>query len=243
MPRLQWSRGSWAGERAETARGKKGLTLSSRTAGCRACLSARLRVHVCVCTCVSAMAYPYPALFPLCMWDAAGRWKVVWHLSVWHYQWCVSERQECVGVQTWARGGGGGGGGWRKRVCECLCGLAAAVVVVWGEGGISTEPHSRWCRCEWVFSVSARPGLSSSRAQVRGIHLCLTLHWGFRCLLAHYRLRAKLWTFVCIQHKWHQARPRFLYVAKFSSAKVQAVSCRSHASSSRIAHHTVEERG
>lgn len=148
------------------------------------------------------------------MWDAAGRWKVVWHLSVWHYQWCVSERRECGGVQTWARGGGGGGreGGWRKRVCECLCGLAVVVaVVVWGEGVISTEPHSRWCRCEWVFSVSARPGLSSSRAQVRGIHLCLTLHWGFRCLLAHYQLRAKLWTFVCIQHKWHKARPRFFF--------------------------------
>lgn len=31
-------------------------------------------------------------------------------------------------------------------------------MVVGGVGGISSESQSRWCRFEWVFSVSARPG-------------------------------------------------------------------------------------
>lgn len=53
-----------------------------------------------------------------------------------------------------------GWGGWRKRVCFCVC-----VLVI---GGISTESQSRYCRCEWVFSVSARPGLSSSPVEAQG---------------------------------------------------------------------------
>lgn len=39
----------------------------------------------------------------------------------------------------------------------CVCGLRM-MVVVGGVGGISSESQSRWCRFEWVFSVSARPG-------------------------------------------------------------------------------------
>lgn len=56
-------------------------------------------------------------------------------------------------------------GGQKKRVCVCVFVRAG---VGGGMGGISTEPQSRWCRCEWVFSVSARPGLSSSRVEVQG---------------------------------------------------------------------------
>lgn len=70
----------------------------------------------------------------------------------------LEEEEEEEGDEGWADAEG---------VCACVCGL---LVGRRGEGvaGISTEPQSRWCRCEWVFSVSARPGLSSSRAHVQG---------------------------------------------------------------------------
>lgn len=44
-------------------------------------------------------------------------------------------------------------------------GLVVVEEVGGGWGGIS-----RWCRCEWAISISARAGLSSSRVEVQGFN-------------------------------------------------------------------------
>lgn len=106
--------------------------------------------------------------------SAAGRWEVVWHLDIRQYLRRVSEYQQCVGVQVWLGGGGWGGAGVLR-------------------GGISTEPRSRCCRCEWVLVWTSRDS-SPYRSLLR-----------IPLLPAHYHLQASLRTF--LKPDWHGARP------------------------------------
>lgn len=171
-----------------------------------------------------------------CMWDPSRRWEVVWHLSVWHYQWCVRECQKLVGER-------------RRGVATVDVGVCVCVdVCAWATGGrVGGRDFHRVTKQMVQIWVGVR--LSKARfiqqpcASPR-FHLHRGLSWGFHCLLAHCQPRAKLQTFVCTQHKWHTARPHI--VAKFRSEKKQSfnsVRYQTDASSSRIAHHTVEERG
>lgn len=175
-----------------------------------------------VCVCVFRDGISVSRSLPLCMWDAASRWKEVWHLSVWHYQWCVSECQGCAGVQAWVRGGR------RKTVCLCVC------VGWWWGGGRDFHWATKQMVQMWVGVLRlTKARFIQQLCGIPGIHLFLTLHWGFCCLLAHYQPQAKLWTFVCIQHNWYTARLHI--VAKFNLVKVQtlnSVRCQSDVSSS-----------
>lgn len=138
------------------------------------------------------------------MWDALGRWKVVWHLSIWQYH-----RRVWVGVgSAWVYKRGWGEDDMvgvesveKKGVFLCVraCDrrdihwVTKQILQMW-VGVLSLS------KARFIQQPSGSPG----------IHSHLALHWGLHSLPAHYQPQAKLWTFVYIQPNWYDARPHIV---------------------------------